>query len=140
MKNFSEAELKEITENGLMGMLSFVHKITHEIEAFPDRNHNLDFDDNDEIWQELTEKLDQNLEDYIRVRPMRSNESFQIMEDFVEFVKDKTLQNKLREALVRRKPFHNFKLLIDNSRYRDDWFEFQLEEAKKFVRKQLSSF
>lgn len=71
---------------------------------------------------------------------MRSNESFQIMEDFVEFVNDKTLQNKLREALVRRKPFHNFKLLIDNSRYRDDWFEFQLEEAKKFVRKQFSAF
>lgn len=79
MKNLSEADLREIAENGLMGMLSFVHKITGEIEAFPVRNHILDFDKNDEIWQELTEKLDQNLEDYIRIRPMRSNESFQII-------------------------------------------------------------
>jgi len=139
MRNLSDAELKEIAENGSMGMLSFVHKITHEIEAYPDINHIMDFDANDEIWQELTDKLDQNLGDYIRIRPMWSNESFKIMEDFVEFVDDKTLQNKLREALERRKPFHNFRFLIDNSGYRDDWFKFEMEEAKNFVRKQLSS-
>ena len=137
MRNLSEAELKEISENGLMGMLSFVHKITLEIEAYPDSNHILDFDDSDEIWQELKEKLDQNIEDYIRVCPMMSYESFKIMEDFVEIVDDKTLHIKLRQALERRKPFHNFKLLIDNFRYRDDWFKFEMEEAKKYVRKQL---
>lgn len=51
MKNLSEAELKEIAENGLIGMLSFVHKITGEIEAFPDGYHIPDFDDKNEIWQ-----------------------------------------------------------------------------------------
>src|SRR5680860_210302 len=139
MRNLSEAELKEIAENGSMGMLSFVHKITFEIEAYPDTNHILDFDDSDEIWQELKEKLDQNLEDYIRIPPMMSYESFHIMEGFVEFVDDISFQHKLREALERRKPFRNFMLLIDNSRYRDDWFKFKMEEAKKWVSKQLSS-
>ncbi len=35
------------------------------------------------------------------------------------------LQNKLSNALERRKPFANFKNLIDNSDYRHDWFDFK---------------
>ncbi len=50
MKNLSDAGPREIVENGLMGMLSFVNKRTIEIEAYPDSNHHLAFDTSDEIW------------------------------------------------------------------------------------------
>ena len=47
------------------------------------------------------------------------------MEAFVETVKDKGLQRRLVQALERKKPFSNFKSIIDNSSVRQDWFEFR---------------
>ena len=35
------------------------------------------------------------------------------------------LQNKLISALNNRRPFANFKVLVENSEYREQWFEFR---------------
>ena len=69
----------------------------------------------------------------IVIEPLESHESFKIMEGFVEQVPDLSLRNKLINALNRRKPFANFKYLIDDSAYRQDWFDFRQAWLEEYV-------
>jgi hypothetical protein len=77
----------------------------------------------------------------ITIHPPDSDESFEIMEDFAEYKATGRLQQQLFDALNRKKPFRNFKNLIDNSDSRQDWFDYKqlrLEErAWELLHKQL---
>ena len=72
-------------------------------------------------------------ENYVTVEPLKSYESFKIMEAFVDTVADKTLQNKLIDALNRRKPFAGFNSVVDNSDYRQKWFDFKQQQLEEYV-------
>ena len=133
----TEAQINDIAQNCLMGMLSFVHKETLEIEVYPDVRHIIEFDENDELWAETKNKLDENMADYIEIEPMTSFESYKLLENFVLVVDDESLQDDLQAALERRKPFRNFKHIVDNSNYRQAWFDFELEQTMEYVRKNL---
>ena len=135
MKKLNEAQINDIAQNCLIGMLSFVHKETLEIIVYPDIRQNLYFDEHEELWAETRDKLDENIQDYIEIEPMASFESFKIRERFVSVVDDKLLQNKLIAALERRKPFRNFKNVVDYSNYRQAWFDFELEQTMDYVKR-----
>lgn len=137
MKKIDEAQINDIAQNCLIGMLSFVHKETLEIVVYPDIRHIIEFDENDELWAETTEKLDENIMDYVRIEPMESYESFKLRENFVTVVDDASLQNDLIAALERRKPFRNFKHVVDHSNYRQAWFAFELEQTMEYVKQNL---
>jgi hypothetical protein len=48
------------------------------------------------------------------------------MENFLEVVDDQNLRGRLFSALNKRKPFNNFKQIIDYSGdYREKWFKFK---------------
>ena len=70
--------------------------------------------------------------------PVESNESFDIMRKFTNQLEDKKLQAKLDYALNNRKPFANFKFLIDNSAYRQQWFDFKKRCLEIHVKELLS--
>jgi hypothetical protein len=58
----------------------------------------------------------------IEIEPPMPGESFRIMEDFIYSLPENAheLKSKLVQALNRRKPFQNFKYVIDGSgKYRD---------------------
>ncbi|CAM4254002.1 UPF0158 family protein [Gillisia hiemivivida] len=55
------------------------------------------------------------------------------MENFKDELTDNHFKEKLNEALTNRKPFQNFKYLIDNSEYRESWFGFKQKEIEKIV-------
>jgi len=65
--------------------------------------------------------------------PPESRISFRIMEEFAENMPDRKFQNQLINALNRRKPFANFKFLIDNSDYRQNWFDFKKQWLQEYV-------
>lgn len=67
---------------------------------------------------------------YIRIQKMNSNQSFRVMEAFLENIKSESLREKLDNALRVSKPFRNFKYLIDNSDYRQNWFDFKFSSLK----------
>jgi hypothetical protein len=73
----------------------------------------------------------------LRFQEVPSSESFRIMERFVYQLEDGTLKSELEYALQIRKPFQNFKHLIDNSDYREAWFAFKQNELEKLVGEQL---
>ncbi len=46
-------------------------------------------------------------------------------------------QDKLFDQLSNRKPFQNFKFMIDSSEYRQDWFDFKKKGYIEFVKGQI---
>jgi len=70
---------------------------------------------------------------YITIEPPESHESFEIMENFVTEITDKNLKNRILDALGNRKPFANFKNLIETSNYREQWFAFKQRKLEEFV-------
>ncbi|REG86327.1 uncharacterized protein UPF0158 [Algoriphagus antarcticus] len=54
---------------------------------------------------------------------MDSGESFQLMEDFTNSLTDTHFKDKLLHQLSNRKPFQNFMHTVDESEYRQDWFD-----------------
>jgi len=74
----------------------------------------------------------------ITVEPPVSSDSFKIMEQFINEVEDKKLQNQLVKALSNRRPFANFKAIIENSEYRQQWFDFKQNKLEEMVWDELS--
>jgi len=70
--------------------------------------------------------------------PLESPESFRIMRSFTESLEDNKLQTRLANALNNRKPFANFKFIIDNSEYRQDWFDFKQRYLERYVKELLA--
>jgi hypothetical protein len=61
------------------------------------------------------------------------------MENFViGVVPEGKFRKELITALNRRKPFCNFKWLIDGSDYRKDWFVFKMASLEELVREILN--
>ncbi len=77
-------------------------------------------------------------ENCMEFEPLESNESFRIMADFASQLKNIPLQNKLVNALNNRKPFANFKNIIDNSgEERQQWFDFKQEQLENHIKNLL---
>jgi hypothetical protein len=61
------------------------------------------------------------------------------MTDFIDTVADKKVQDLLIIALNKKKPFWNFKYVIDNSgEYRQKWFDFKEQESCKWIENQIA--
>lgn len=69
----------------------------------------------------------------VEIEPPESYDSFKVMERFTEKVPDAGLREKLIDALNRRKPFANFKRIVDDSDYRQDWFDFRQARLEEHV-------
>ena len=129
------------------GLVCFLNPETLDIDAYPhDLLHEIDLfeDEPEEVKKNLSELYD--WDDvkvldwliFIEFTPPDSHESFRIMEVFAERLKNADkLKNKLINALNNRKPFANFKNIIDNSDHRQDWFDFKFRWLENNVATQL---
>ena len=135
----TEQQIQNIAEYLDTGMTCHYNLKTGKIIFIPDFNHMLYADEND--WREELDELDENWDDYFTFEPMSSRESFFVMADFVDTVEDQILQNRLVNALNRRKPFRNFKWEIDNSgEYRQKWFDFKEQRQIEAVKAQIDRY
>ena len=78
----------------------------------------------DETEKTFTEAL-KNPAKFLALESVSTHESFRIMEDFIDTIKDRSLQAQLMNALERKRPFANFKYIIDNSPVRQQWLNFR---------------
>lgn len=118
--------IPEIAELIDCGMVCFLNPDTLELLNIPKDVLDETFDADQEVFEKDMERVDTEWERFIRIEPLESFESFKIMERFIdEVVSDRHLKYKLQNALECRKPFRNFKELIDYSDYRQDWFDFK---------------
>jgi hypothetical protein len=128
--------IKEIAEQLDCGFRVFVHQKSGKILFVPDNNNYSDIDL--DSWDEELEELDNNFLEYIEIEKWTSNQAFEMMSEFAGLLKDKNLQNKLFDSLQKKRPFREFKFLIDNSGdYRQKWFDFKNNWQKEYVTQQI---
>jgi hypothetical protein len=127
-------QIDEIAQMLDSGEHCFYHRSTGEIESYPDPDNPSSEPDD---WQEIIDKIEENEDDYIHFKPLRSNEAFVIMQHFALDIEDRRLQNRLLDALEQNKPFRNFMHRINNSDYREDWFKYKKAAYIKFVEKEI---
>jgi Uncharacterised protein family (UPF0158) len=137
MPTFTKEHIKEIAEQIDCGFRAFYHRQTGDLLFIPDSLKHPEMET--EAWEEDIEKLDNNFSDYAEIEAMNSTDSFQLMHDFTELLDNSNLlKNKLRIALTRKKPFREFKFVIDNSGdYRQQWFDFKNLKLKQWVENQI---
>lgn len=113
----------------------FINSDTLEMESVP----NTVLDDPEEfeaMTGETIESLGLKNDEWkncIEIEPIDSHESFRIMEGFADKLPDSKFQQKLFYALNHKRPFANFKNLIDNSNYRQDWFDYRQARLEQYV-------
>jgi len=125
--------VKAIAESIDCGMICFLNPDTLEVIEIPkDRINELNFefvaDDDEEDYttdfDDELKKLDEWKQE-IRFDTPSSDESFSIMKAFASQLSDKKLQDLLFKVLGRSHPFANFKNIIDQSKYRQQWFGYK---------------
>jgi hypothetical protein len=133
MRSLTKEEVKEIADMIDCGHLCYWHKKTGELFFIIDDVHMVLEDD--ELHQADLKKLEDNFHDYIEIEKPESRDSFMIMEDFVMRLEGNDhFKLRLINALNKKKPFREFKFLVDNSGiYREQWFAFKNERMKQWV-------
>ncbi|MBK9256154.1 MAG: hypothetical protein IPM42_11760 [Saprospiraceae bacterium] len=138
MNNITTENIKEIAEQLDIGFRAFVHKTTGQLLFVPNQSELLEIDM--ESWAEDLEELENNFMDYFEFEKWSSRDSFSMMADFAEHLTaNRHLQSRLYDALNKKKPFREFKFVIDNSGdYRQQWFDFKNKWQQDFVVRQLN--
>lgn len=125
--------LKSIVQSLEAGYVCYLNKLTYEVIDIPEALSHHDEQEYLEVFQPDINEVTKNESDYVRIEPPTSYEGFKIMEAFVDQLKDPFFQRKLMDVLNGRKPFQHFRRLIDDSKYRQDWFDFKAEQVEKLV-------
>ena len=138
MENPKSNIIKEIAQELDCGNDCYYNPKTNELITIPNFGEMLDEDKFRESFRAELKKVKKNKADFIKIEVLESFESFKIMEHFIAQIADEQFQAELEIILERKKPFHNFKNRIDNSDYRQNWFDFKQDELKKIVETQLN--
>ncbi|MBU2445327.1 MAG: UPF0158 family protein [Bacteroidetes bacterium] len=135
----TEEQIKSIAGDLECGMKVYVNIETREIKSIINLDESIYADE--EVWKEDIKEIEENFEKYLEFEKMDSSESFQVMEEFVESVRDEELRKKLELGLSLSKPFRNFKDIIDDEgKYRAKWFAFKSAKYIDYVKEQLDNY
>ena len=114
MKNSKAKIIKEIAQELDCGNTCYYNSKTNKIIAIPDFST---FPDEEEFrihFETELESVETQKADLIKINKIESVASFQIMKQFINEVTDSHFKLELENALQKKKPFQNFKFLIDN--------------------------
>lgn len=137
MDKSREHIIKEIAQELDCGSDCYFNPNTNEVIAIPNFTEIMDEDVFREAFGEELDKIKQHKADFIKFEALEGFESFKIMELFVAQLSDKNLQSELEKVLANKKPFQNFKHIIDHSNFRQTWFDFKQNELEKRVKNQI---
>ena len=115
----------------------FIHKQTLELITYPEE-YLLDLDPDQNVWQDDIEKVESD-SNYVQIQAMPSHDFFEVMEEFVHSVADRSVKVRLLDALNGQKPFAHFKHQIENTaHFRDLWFKFRRAKNIEWVTTQIN--
>jgi predicted aldo/keto reductase-like oxidoreductase len=138
MENPFKKIINEIAQELNCGNDCYFNLKTEEIIAIPNFSQISDEDEFQDIFREQLEKVKKQKADFIKFEVLESFESFKIMERFIEQINDQHFKAKLKNTLQEKKPFQNFKHLIDHSDFRQSWFDFEQNELERIVESQMN--
>jgi len=132
----TKEQIKEIAEQLDCGFSCYFNKKDNELLFVPDPDHHPDMEMS--AWKSELKKIRKNPNNFITIDPPSSSESFEIMAEFAESLEDGKLRDELIQALNKRKPFREFKFVIDNSGdFRQKWFDFKSTKLQERVEDEL---
>lgn len=129
--------IKEIAQELDCGNDCYYNPKTNEIVTIPNFGKISDEDDFLNAFATELNKVTKNKAEFIKIEVLESFESFKIMEQFIQQLSDKNFQSEMENVLANKKPFQNFKHIIDHSDFRQNWFDFKQSELEKRVENQL---
>jgi len=133
--------VKEVADSINAGMVCYINKDTLAFEYIPEAFINGEFEDVDDTFQKILDQIEIAWEHTIQIEPPGSNIGYNIMAKFTEKkVNDSSLKLQLENALNRKKPFRNFKNIVESSPLRENWFEFKQKEMEKYVWEELEYY
>jgi hypothetical protein len=136
--NSKQNLIKEIAQELDCGNDCFYNIKTNEIITIPSFFETLDETEFKKIFQSDLTRIEKQKDDLIKFEVLESFQSFKIMEEFVRQLSDQQLQSELENILANKKPFQNFKFIIEQTEFRNNWFEFKQSELEKIVKKQFN--
>ncbi|MCB0745383.1 MAG: hypothetical protein KDC67_15860 [Ignavibacteriae bacterium] len=139
MDNLKQKIIKNIAQELDCGFDCYFNVRTNEIIVIPGISYVVDQDDFKKAFEEDFKRIENNKTDFIKFDVLESFESFKIMELFVQQLTDKNLKTELRKVLENKKPFQNFKIKVDQSNFRQNWFDFKQKEIEKKVETKLKT-
>jgi uncharacterized protein YkvS len=137
MDNLKQNIIREIAQELDCGNECYYNLKTNEIIAIPNFSQVSDEEEFKEIFRKDLEKINGNKIGFIKIEIPESFQSFKIMERFVVQLNDQNFKSELQDILGNKKPFRNFKNTIDQSEFRQSWFDFKQKELEKTVENQL---
>ncbi len=137
MVNSGKNIIREIAQELDCGNNCYYNPKTDEIIAIPNFSNAPNEEEFRKYFKAELKTVKKNKADLIKIEVLESFESFKIMERFIDQVTNKQFQSELENILQKKKPFQNFKHTIDNSDFRQKWFDFKQSELEKIVENQL---
>jgi len=139
LDNHRQNIIKNIAQELDCGFDCYFNVKTEEIIAIPRISYLSDQGDFNEAFEKDFKKIENNKIDFIKFDVLESFESFKIMELFVKQLTDLNLKAELECVLANKKPFQNFKNKVDQSNFRQNWFDFKQKEIEKKVEIELKT-
>tara|TARA_B100000809_G_scaffold249300_2_gene280443 strand:+ start:13927 stop:14355 length:429 start_codon:yes stop_codon:yes gene_type:complete len=133
MDELKQNILREIVGELDCGNDCYYNVKTNKMIAIPNDSILSEDDEFKEAFRADLEKVHQSNADFIKIESLEGFESFKIMEQFVEQLKNQHFKFVLQNVLRDNKPFQNFNSKIDNSDFRQSWFDFKESEQEKVV-------
>ena len=137
MDNYYKNIIKNIAQELDCGFNCYLNLKTEEIITIPGFSYVSDEEEFRKAFEEDYKKIEQHKADLIKFEVLESFESFKIMEQFTEQLPDEKLRIELENILARKRPFQNFKNKVDQSDFRQSWFDFKQKELEKRVEIEL---
>jgi len=129
--------IKSIAQELDCGFNCYFNLQTEEIITIPGFSYMSDEEEFKKAFEEDYKRIEQQKADLIKFEVLESFESFKIMEQFTEQLPDEKLRIELVNILARKRPFQNFKNKVDQSDFRQHWFDFKQKELEKRVEVEL---
>jgi hypothetical protein len=133
-------KINEIVQELDCGMKCFYHIATGDIESYPDElKGHAGFEE--EFWKDTIKKVKKNYKQYISFEGMESHESFRLMEIFIGNIEDGNTRIYFEEAILRKKPFQQFKACLhEYDGLQQQWYLLKNEQLIKWVQEQLAGY
>lgn len=133
MENLTPKIISEIAGHLNCGENCYYNSKTNKIITLPQFLEIYDDEEYNELFQKDIDEVNNHKSKYIKIEVLKSFESFKIMERFTDKISEAYFKNSLEKILQKRKPFRNFKDVVENSDYREAWFEFKQKEIEEIV-------
>lgn len=131
----SENTVREIADWLQGGLECWVHKVEGTMLFLPNR-HDPYFDP--DLWEEAFEDVHGREDEYLVFETMDSSHSYRIMQEFTHSLDAGKLKCELETALGRTKPFKRFREALENSDFKESWYNYKFEAHMDWVKSQVS--